>query len=71
MCARFGLEAEEVRAAINAPAIKDLVKTEVDKAIARGAFSSPCIVVDNDEAFCGADRLEQVEKWLASGGWKY
>ncbi len=33
-------------------------------------FSSPYIVID-DEAFWGVDRLEQVEKWLASGGWKY
>ncbi len=70
VCARFGLDADEVRAAINDPAIKELVKTEVDKAIARGAFGSPYIVID-DEAFWGADRLEQIEKWLASGGWKY
>ena len=70
VCARSGLEAEEVRAAINDAAIKELAKAEVDKAIAHGAFGSPYIVVD-DEAFWGADRLEQVEKWLASGGWKY
>jgi len=69
-CARFGLKAEEVRAAINDPGVKELVKTEVDQAIARGAFGSPFIVIDG-EAFWGADRLEQVEKWLASGGWKY
>jgi 2-hydroxychromene-2-carboxylate isomerase len=70
VCAKYGLNTEEVRAALNDPAIKDLVKTEVDKAIGRGAFGSPYIVID-DEAFWGADRLEQVEKWLASGGWKY
>ena len=70
VCARFGLKAEEVRAALNDPAIKDLLKAEVDKAIGRGAFGSPYIVID-DEAFWGADRLDQVEKWLASGGWKY
>ena len=70
VCAKFGLDADEVRAAINAAAIKELVKAEVDKAIARGAFGSPYIVVDG-EAFWGADRLEQIEKWLASGGWKY
>jgi len=70
VCARFGLKADEVRAALNDPAIKERVKTEVDKAIARGAFGSPYVVVD-DEAFWGADRLEQIEKWLASGGWKY
>jgi 2-hydroxychromene-2-carboxylate isomerase len=70
VCAKYGLNAEEVRAALNDPAIKDLLKTEVNKAIGRGAFGSPYIVID-DEAFWGADRLEQVEKWLASGGWKY
>jgi len=70
VCAKFGLEPDEVRSAINDAAIKDLVKTEVDRAIARGAFGSPYIVVDG-EAFWGADRLAQLEKWLASGGWKY
>ena len=70
VCARFGLKADEVRAALNDPQIKDLVKTAVDQAIARGAFGSPYIVVDG-EAFWGADRLEQIEKWLAGGGWKY
>ena len=70
VCAKFGLKAEEARAALNDSALKELVKSEVDKAIARGAFGSPYIVV-GDEAFWGADRLEQIEKWLASGGWKY
>ena len=68
--AKFGLKAEEMRAALNDAAIKELVKAEVDKAIARGAFGSPYIVV-GEEAFWGADRLEQIEKWLASGGWTY
>jgi 2-hydroxychromene-2-carboxylate isomerase len=70
VCAKLGHQAEAVRAALNDPAIKELVKAEVDKAIGRGTFGSPYIVVDN-EAFWGADRLEQIEKWLASGGWKY
>ncbi|MFH1603309.1 MAG: 2-hydroxychromene-2-carboxylate isomerase [Pseudomonadota bacterium] len=70
VCAKFGLKPDEARAAINDAAIKDLVKAEVDQAIARGAFGSPYIVVD-DEPFWGADRLDQIEKWLASGGWKY
>jgi 2-hydroxychromene-2-carboxylate isomerase len=70
VCARFGLQAQDVRAALNDAAVKELVKIEVDKAIARGAFGSPYIMI-GDEAFWGADRLEQVEKWLATGGWKY
>ncbi|MBE0613681.1 MAG: 2-hydroxychromene-2-carboxylate isomerase [Burkholderiales bacterium] len=70
VCAKFGLAADAVRTAINDAAIKELLKSEVDKAIGRGVFGSPYIVVDG-EAFWGADRLEQVEKWLATGGWEY
>jgi 2-hydroxychromene-2-carboxylate isomerase len=69
VCAGLGLKAEEVRAALNDPGVKELVKAEVDKAIARGAFGSPYIVV-GDETFWGVDRLPQIEKWLA-GGWNY
>jgi 2-hydroxychromene-2-carboxylate isomerase len=66
--AKFGLDAAEVEAAINDPAIKDRLKAEVEKAIARGVFGSPYIVVDG-EPFWGMDRLDQLEKWLATGGW--
>jgi 2-hydroxychromene-2-carboxylate isomerase len=67
-CARFGLDAGEARAAINDQAIKDRTKSEVDKAIAAGAFGSPYIIVDG-EPFWGSDRLDQIDKWLATGGW--
>ena len=68
VCAKLGLNADEVRAAIGDQAVKDRTRTEVDKAIAIGAFGSPYIVVDG-EPFWGSDRLDQVEKWLATGGW--
>jgi 2-hydroxychromene-2-carboxylate isomerase len=67
VAAKSGLGADEVRAGINDQAIKDLTKSEVEKAIKAGAFGSPYIVVDG-EAFWGADRLDQVERWLATGG---
>ena len=67
VCTRLGLAADEVRAAINDPAVKERTKTEVDKAVAAGAFGSPYIVIDG-EPFWGADRLDQIERWLASGG---
>ena len=35
--------------------------------MSRGVFGSPFIIVDG-EAFWGADRLPQVERWLAEGG---
>jgi len=31
-------------------------------------FGSPFIIVDG-EPFWGVDRLEQVERWLKTGGW--
>jgi len=68
VCAKFGLKADEVRAGIADQTIKDRTRTEVDKAIARGAFGSPYIIVDG-EAFWGSDRLDQIDKWLATGGW--
>jgi len=66
VAAKLGLPADEVRAGINDQAVKDLTKAEVDKAIARGAFGSPYIVVDG-EPFWGVDRFDQIDRWLASG----
>ena len=68
VCAKFGLKSDAVRTGIGDQAIKDRTRTEVDKAIARGAFGSPFIVVDG-EPFWGSDRLDQIDKWLATGGW--
>ena len=67
VAAKLGLPADEVRAGINDPAVKDLTKSEVDKAIALGAFGSPYVVVDG-EPFWGIDRFDQIDRWLANGG---
>ena len=68
VCAKTGIDSGDVRAGINDPKVKERTKAEVDSAIARGAFGSPYIVVDG-EPFWGSDRLDQVERWLATGGW--
>ena len=68
IAAEHGFARETVLAALNDPAVKDRLKAETDAAIANRVFGSPFIVVDG-EAFWGSDRLDQVEKWLASGGW--
>ena len=64
----MGLDGAAVRAGMADASVKDRTKAEVDAAIARGAFGSPYIVVDG-EPFWGSDRLDQVERWLATGGW--
>ncbi len=62
-----GLDAAAARAAVDDTAIKDALKREVESAIAAGVFGSPFIVVDG-EPFWGADRFDQIERWLATGG---
>ena len=64
----LGLPRAELLAAVQDPAIKARLKEETDRSVARGVFGSPFVFVD-DEPFWGADRLEQVERWLATGGW--
>lgn len=62
-----GVDAAEARAAVDDPSIKDALKREVGEAIARGVFGSPFVIVDG-EPFWGLDRFDQIERWLATGG---
>jgi len=64
----LGHDPDAVRAALQDPAIKDRLRTEVDAAIERGVFGSPFVVIDG-EPFWGIDHLSQAERWLETGGW--
>jgi 2-hydroxychromene-2-carboxylate isomerase len=64
----LGIERAELLVAVADQRIKDRLKAQTQAAIERGVFGSPFIVVDG-EPFWGADRLAQVEAWLARGGW--
>ncbi len=68
IAAGCGADAAAARAAIDDPAVKDALKSETAQAIAAGVFGSPFIVVDG-EPFWGVDHLDQVDRWLATGGW--
>jgi 2-hydroxychromene-2-carboxylate isomerase len=61
-------KAESLGAALTDPAIKERLKAEVENAISLGVCGSPYIIVDG-EPFWGADRLDQVEAWIRTGGW--
>ena len=67
VAARSGVDRAAARAAMDDPQVKDAFRRDVDEALARGVFGSPYIVVDG-EPFWGVDRLEQVDRWLATGG---
>jgi 2-hydroxychromene-2-carboxylate isomerase len=68
LAAAQGFAKEAVLAALNDPKVKDRLRGETDAAIAAGIFGSPVTIVDG-EPFWGSDRLDQVDKWLATGGW--
>jgi len=63
-----GFDAEAVTAGMNDPAVKQTLLDEVDDAIKKGVFGSPFVLVDG-EPFWGADRFDQIDKWLETGGW--
>ncbi len=67
VAATTGLDRAAARAAIDDPAIKDALKREVEAAIKAGVFGSPFMIVDG-EPFWGLDRFDQLERWLATGG---
>lgn len=62
-----GADAAAGLAAITTPAVKERLKAATEAAIAHGVFGSPFVIVDG-EPFWGVDRLDQVERWLATGG---
>lgn len=64
---KVGAGRTALEAGMSDPAIKERLRAETDAALAAGAFGAPWIIVDG-EAFWGADRLPQVERWLATEG---
>jgi 2-hydroxychromene-2-carboxylate isomerase len=50
------------------PELKQRLKAINDEAVAKGVFGSPYFIVDG-EPFWGHDRLDQIDRWLATGGW--
>ena len=62
-----GVDREALAAALQSPEVKAQLKEACEQALAAGVFGSPHVIVDG-EHFFGADRLPQIEHWLASGG---
>ena len=64
----LGVDRQQLLTAIATPEVKARLKQETQAAMARGVFGSPFVFI-GDEPFWGNDRLEQVERWLQTGGW--
>jgi 2-hydroxychromene-2-carboxylate isomerase len=67
IAAGLGVDRAPLAAALQSPELKARLKDEVDQAMQVGVFGSPYVIIDG-EAFFGADRLPQIEKWLETGG---
>jgi len=67
IAAKLGVDRDALTAALQSPEMKNRLREEVDQALKAGVFGSPHVIVDG-EAFFGADRLPQIEKWLETGG---
>jgi 2-hydroxychromene-2-carboxylate isomerase len=68
VAAPLGIPAVDLIAGVQEPLVKDRLRAETDEAIRRGVFGAPFIQIDG-ESFWGADRLDQIDQWLARGGW--
>lgn len=64
----LGVPRAELLAAIETDAVKQRLRAHVEASLAKGVFGAPTFIVDG-EMFWGADRLDQVERWIATGGW--
>ncbi|MEM7293838.1 MAG: 2-hydroxychromene-2-carboxylate isomerase [Pseudomonadota bacterium] len=68
VAAASGVNRDTLAAALQDPAIKARLKDAVDEAIETKVFGSPYFIVDG-EHFWGNDRMDQMDRWLHSGGW--
>jgi 2-hydroxychromene-2-carboxylate isomerase len=68
VAATLGHGPAEVLAALQQPEVKQRLKEINDEALSKGVFGSPFFIV-NGEPFWGHDHLDQVERWMATGGW--
>lgn len=69
IAAGLGIDRKAFMAGIESQPIKDKLRAVTEDAIQhRGVFGSPFTIVDG-EPFWGADRLDQVDRWLSRGGW--
>jgi 2-hydroxychromene-2-carboxylate isomerase len=63
-----GFDGAALSAALASDELKQRLRDDIDAAMSAGVCGAPLFIVD-EEPFWGADRLDHVERWLATGGW--
>lgn len=67
LAAALGVDRDALSAGVASAEIKDKLREVNEQALKLGIFGAPYILIDG-EPFWGADRLPQIDKWLATGG---
>ncbi len=68
VAAEIGVDSDELKAALEDPSVKQLVRDATDHAVNQKVFGSPFFITDG-EPFWGHDRIGQLETWISRGGW--
>ena len=68
VAAESGADRDALLAGIQESGVKDRLKQVTNSAVERGIFGSPFFMVDG-EPFWGHDRMDEVDRWLETGGW--
>ena len=63
-----GIDAAELMTAVQSEEAARLLRAEVEASLAAGVFGSPTVLVDG-EMLWGVDKLDDVARWLETGGW--
>jgi len=65
--ATVGLDQKAIIDALGEPAVKQRLIDETNRAVEKGVFGAPFVIVDG-EPFWGVDRFEMIDEWLVTGG---
>ncbi|MFN3461118.1 MAG: 2-hydroxychromene-2-carboxylate isomerase [Oceanibaculum sp.] len=68
VAAKLGIDRGAALAACQDPEIKEKLRLANEAAVAAGVCGAPYFIVEG-EPFWGNDRLDHLERWLATGGW--
>ena len=68
VCARVGLDTDELLEKITIPAYKDRLKANTKELIDRGGFGTPTIFVGGDDMYFGNDRMELIMAVIERAG---
>lgn len=68
VAAQLGIDRGAALEACQNPEIKEKLRLANEEAVAAGVCGAPYFIVEG-EPFWGNDRLDHLERWLATGGW--